>query len=215
MAQRPQLKRPEDNTAEEKPPEPKKPPKVKGPRAVGLLQIGDKKVTLIPVAILVDGRFYDASAYKADPVPMALEPGTVYEVEQEGSSQGLFTVNAALHSRNAGSAHPWTATGAYVLNGTEVPKSTRKAEDVPVGINSAGSDEPPRLTRPAAPPTPAQPAAGAAPGQGTTPASDKHDEHDAKPAASSEAGCRPEFHHSAGVCGKIKSTWCLVWKPDN
>ncbi len=65
---RPQLKRPED-IPQEKPPEPKK-KKVKGPRAVGLLQLtGSGKGTLIPIAILVDGKFYDASAYKADPVP--------------------------------------------------------------------------------------------------------------------------------------------------
>ena len=143
---RPQLKRPED-TPQEKPPEPKK-KKVKGPRAVGLLQLGGSgKGTLIPIAILVDGKFYDASAYKADPVPMALESGTVYEAEQSGDSQGLFTVNGALHSKNQGSAHPWVGAGSYLPNGTEVAKATRKAEDVPVGLDSNDSDAPPRLTR--------------------------------------------------------------------
>src|SRR5438270_8723974 len=52
----------------------------KGPRATALVVLPAKgKARLIPVAIMVDGHFYDASAYKADPVPMALEPGTVYE----------------------------------------------------------------------------------------------------------------------------------------
>jgi len=32
-------------------------------------------------------KFHDASVYKADPVPMALESGTVYEAEQAGESQ--------------------------------------------------------------------------------------------------------------------------------
>ncbi|MGA8212920.1 MAG: hypothetical protein WB799_04960 [Candidatus Sulfotelmatobacter sp.] len=143
---RPQLKRPED-IPQEKPPEPKK-KKVKGPRAVGLLQLtGSGKGTLVPVAILVDGKFYDASAYKADPVPMALESGTVYEVEQSGDSQGLFTVSGALHSKNQGSVNPWVGAGSYLPNGTEVAKTTRKAEDVPVGLDSSDSDAPPRLTR--------------------------------------------------------------------
>jgi hypothetical protein len=142
---RPQLKRPEE-TPQEKPPEPKK-KKVKGPRAVGLLQLsGNGKATLVPIAILVEGKFYDASVYKAEPVPMALEAGTVYEVEREGDSQGLFTINGALHSKTAGSAHPWVGAGSYLPNGTEAAKATRKAEDVPVGIDSSG-DEPPRLTR--------------------------------------------------------------------
>src|SRR5208283_1575373 len=102
--ERPQLKRPQE-APEEKPAEARKTKKGKDPRAVGLLQLTSSgKATLIPIAILVDGRFYDASAYKADPVPMALESGTVYEAEQEGDSQGLFTVIGVLHSKSAGSA---------------------------------------------------------------------------------------------------------------
>jgi hypothetical protein len=143
---RPQLKRPED-IPQEKPAEPKK-KKVKGPRAVALLQLNSNgKGTLIPIAILIDGKFHDASVYKADPVPMALDSGTVYEAEQAGDSQGLFTVYGALHSTSAGSASPWVGTGSYLPNGTEVVKATRRAEDVPVGMDSGDSDGPPRLTR--------------------------------------------------------------------
>ncbi len=108
---------------------------------------GSSKGTLIPVAILIDGKFYDASAYKADPVPMALESGTVYEAEQTGDPDGLFVVNGALHSQSAGSAHPWVGTGTYLPPGTEAPKDSRKAEDVPVGMGGSSDDEPPRLTR--------------------------------------------------------------------
>jgi len=144
---RPQLKRPNQDNSEPRPPEPKKKKKVKGPRAVGLLLLSDGKATLIPVAILVEGKFYDASIYKAEPVPMALQGGTVYEAEQAGESQGLFTVAGALHSQSAVSATPWMGTGSYFANGTEAAKTTRKAEDVPVGLDSSGSDEPPRLTR--------------------------------------------------------------------
>jgi hypothetical protein len=168
---RPQLKRPED-IPQEKPAEPKK-KKVKGPRAVGLLQLnGSGKGTLIPIAILVDGKFYDASAYKADPVPMALDSGTVYEVEQSGDSQGLFTVSGALHSKNPGSVNPWVGAGSYLPNGTEEAKTTRKAEDVPVGLDSSDSDAPPRLSRgkapkAAAPANPSPTTASGTPASGT------------------------------------------------
>ena len=169
---KPQLKRPRD-TYEEKIPEAKKPKKnVKGPRAVGLLQLPSSgKPTLIPIAILIDGRFFDASVYKADPVPMALDSGTVYEAEQTGDSLGLFTVSSALHSSAKGSPHPWVGAGSYLKNGTEAAKNTRKAEDVPVGIgSSSASDEPPRLTRgkslkPAETPSPAP---ATAPGSAST-----------------------------------------------
>ncbi len=172
----PQLKRPQD-TPEEKTEDKKAKKKVKGPRALGLLQLNSSsnKGTLIPIAILVDGKFYDASVYKADPVPMALESGTVYEVEQAGSSQGLFTINGTLHSTTTeGSAHPWTGSGSYLPNGTSVAKSTRKAEDVPVGLDNTDSDAPPRLTRgKAAKPADADgsnppPASGAPAGSGST-----------------------------------------------
>jgi hypothetical protein len=133
-----------------------------GPRAVGVVQLtADGKASLVPIAILVGGKFWDATAYKADPIPMALEPGTVYEAEHAGGSLGLFTVNGALHS-NAGNAQsPWIGTGAWVPAGTEKPKTALKAETVPVGIDT--SDGPPRLTRSGAAPQEAPPAATAPP----------------------------------------------------
>jgi hypothetical protein len=196
---RPQLKRPED-IPQEKPPEPKK-KKVKGPRAVGLLQLNSKgKGTLIPIAILVDGKFYNASVYKADPVPMALESGTVYEVEQAGDSQGLFTVNGALHSKSPSSPHPWVGAGSYLPNGTEAAKATRKAEDVPVGLDDRG-DEPPRLSKanaakPVAAPSPSPastsgtPASSSSAGTGSSekPAAASSPPVSSQPAASSSGG---------------------------
>ncbi len=196
---RPQLKRPIDIPEEKLPVDKEKKPKknVKGPRAVGVLQLNSNgKGTLIPIAILVDGKFYDAGLYKADPVPMALESGTVYEAEQAGSSQGLFTVRGVLHSKTQGAAHPWLGAGSYLPNGVEGPKTTRKAEDVPVGFGSGGgsSDERPRLTRgntpaPAASSSPApapasstkDAAAAAKPGTAASPAS-------SQPTSSSSAG---------------------------
>jgi hypothetical protein len=142
---KPQLKRPHD-TVVEKPAQPKK-KSAKGPRAIGVLQLTSAgKGSLIPVAILIDGKFYDAGAYKADPVPMALESGTVYEAEQAGDSLGLFTVIGALHSKSVASPNPWVGTGSFLPHGAEVAKTTHKAEDVPVGMDN--SDEPPpRLTK--------------------------------------------------------------------
>lgn len=81
----------------------------KGPRAVGLLQLAENgKAHLIPITIMIDGKFYDAGAYKADPVPMALQPETVYEALKSGASQGLFTVSGAI-SQNGG----WIADGKW------------------------------------------------------------------------------------------------------
>ena len=128
----------------------RKAPKKKdsGPRAVGVLQMAaNGKASLVPVAILINGKFWDASAYKADPVPMALDSGTVYEAERAGNSLGLFTVAGALHRNNSapGVLAPWIGTGTYRANGSEPDTKAAKAEAVPVGIDK--SEGPPRLTR--------------------------------------------------------------------
>ena len=117
-----------------------------GPRALGLLKMtASGKATLVPIMIVIDGKFYDASSYKADPVPMALESGIVYEGEKTGSPLGLFTINGALHSLAANADVPWIATGAWLAGGAEAPKTGMKAEPVPVGIEN--TDAPPRLTK--------------------------------------------------------------------
>jgi len=117
-----------------------------GPRAIGILQLTNKgKASLVPIAIMIDGKFWDASAYKADPVPMALESGTVYEIVRTGSSQGLFTVGSALHSNAVNSQAPWLGTGAWVPAGAEKKSTVMTATAAPVGMTD--TDAPPRLTR--------------------------------------------------------------------
>ena len=146
-----------------------------GPRAVGVLQMAaNGKTSLIPVAILVNGKFWDASAYKADPVPMALETETVYEAQRAGSSLGLFTVSSALHSNAANLVSPWIGTGKWVPNGSDTASKALKAESVPAGIDKG--EGPPRLTRdPTKVSQPASTPATTAPQSQTTP-SDSGDE---------------------------------------
>lgn len=83
--------------------------KDKGPRAVGLLEFNASgKARLIPITIMIDNKFYDASAYKASPIPMALDSGTVYEALNSGVSQGLFTVKMAREGKAT-----WTGEGSW------------------------------------------------------------------------------------------------------
>ena len=119
-----------------------------GPRAVAVLQMNASgKTSLVPIAILINGKFWDATAYKADPIPMALDTGNVYEAERTGNSLGLFTVGNALHRVNgaAGGQPPWIATGKWHPNGMEPDTKTLKAETAPIGLDTG--DGPPRLTR--------------------------------------------------------------------
>ena len=142
-----------------------------GPRAVGLIQLGaNGKASIIPLAILINGKFWDASVYKADPVPMALDSGVVYEGERSGNSLGLFTIGSALHSNNPNAAIPWLGTGVWRPTGTEPTVKVAKAESSPVGIGS--DDGPPRLTRDTSTAKPSTaPASGSTPSSSSAPSS--------------------------------------------
>ncbi len=145
----------------------------KGPRALALLELAPNgKGHLVPVVIMIDGEFYDASAYKAAPVPMALDTGTVYEAERTGTSLGLFTVSGALQ----GPSKTWLGAGTWLPAGSAPRKTAQKAESKPRGIDMDEENKPPVLHRrsepespkPAAPP--AQPnSPAAAPPPATTP----------------------------------------------
>src|ERR1051326_4434016 len=84
----------------------------KTPRAIALVEWPAKgKPVVVPIAILIDGRYYDASIYMADPVPMALEGGTVYEVQQSGEPLGFATLEGAMNANGT-----WTAIAKYQTN---------------------------------------------------------------------------------------------------
>ena len=87
----------------------RKPHKLRATAVVELTtdRSGVSKATVIPVAILDQGRFYDASVYKASPQPMALESGIVYEVQKTGVPVGYVTV------ANASKSGMWTALGKW------------------------------------------------------------------------------------------------------
>lgn len=118
----------------------------KGPRALGLIEVDAKgSGHLIPIAIMIDGRFYDATIYKADPVPMALQAGTVYEGLKSGVSQGLFTVNNPIPHNG------WLGLGIWKSHEQiEAEKEAAKAHAAKLG-QKAPEDEkaggPPRLSR--------------------------------------------------------------------
>jgi hypothetical protein len=112
----------------------------KGPRALGMVEISaDGKARLIPIAIVVDGRFYDAGAYKASPVPLALWNETVYEAEKTGVPQGLFTVTDAMRT----GSDNWFAEGKWRAAGSEPKK--RHSDAKPKQDDDEG---PPKLRRP-------------------------------------------------------------------
>jgi hypothetical protein len=114
-------------------------PASKGPRALGLVMLSPKgKARLEPIAIMVDGKFYDAGSYKGTPVPMALDFGVVYEGFRSGVSQGLFTVTQPGQLN-----HVWIAEGTWLPAGAKPPQTSKKYETPVI----EDTDAPPRLHR--------------------------------------------------------------------
>lgn len=148
---------------------------------MGLLELApDGNAHLIPIAILVDGKFYDANAYKASPVPFAIWGETLYEAERTGVPQGLFTVGEVLHTGNT-----WLAEGKWRPAGSE-PAQKHHDESKPKMDEDEG---PPKLRRseaakpaPPAPPS-ASPEAKAPPAASNT--------ADTKPAAAPQVAAKP------------------------
>ena len=50
---------------------------------------------VVPVSLFIDSHFEDAGVYLARPVPLALEPGDVYEVESAGQPLGTLDLDGA------------------------------------------------------------------------------------------------------------------------
>ena len=143
-------------------------PASKGPRALGLVMLTPKgKARLTPIAIMVDGKFYDAGSYKGKPVPMALDFGVVYEGFRTGESQGIFTITQPGQLN-----HNWIAEGTWLPAGAKPPETSKKYETPVI----EDTDSPPKLHRggdkpastsgpqnPPAPPSTPAPSAPAAP----------------------------------------------------
>jgi hypothetical protein len=114
----------------------------KGPRALGLVQLNDKgKARFIPIVIMINGKFYDADSYKADPVPMALDFGIIYEGFRTGVSQGLFTITQPGQLN-----HEWIAEGTWLPEGSR-PKTDKQKYAPPVIDEGGRDDDRPTLHR--------------------------------------------------------------------
>lgn len=110
-----------------------------GPRAIAVLEWTPQGLRLIPVSLLIDGHYYDGTLYRADPVPMAVEQGTVYEVQKAGDIVGDFTVTTPAQLANGG----WIGQGNYVSEADrrKSAEERQKAASTPVLKKSADPQE--------------------------------------------------------------------------
>jgi len=121
-----------------------------GPRATALVVLspdGQTAPRLIPICIRDNDQFWDASVYQATPRPMALEPGTVYEVERTGKSLGFFTVQRA--SQQGGR---WTASGRWEPRTRSAAAASPEDDERPVLRRAPPAEKPSQPQAQPAPP---------------------------------------------------------------
>ena len=153
----------------------------KGPRALGLITLTPNgKARITPVAIVVDGKFFDAASYKGTPVPMALDFGVVYEGFLSGASQGLFTITQPGQLN-----HNWMAEGTWLPAGAKPPETSKRYETPKIEDN----DAPPVLHRRAekTEEKPEQKPASSSPSPSAAPTSSPNSTPSAPPASTSAA----------------------------
>lgn len=173
QAQRPELRQPHDQQAAQPDANATKKSK-RSARAIGVVEfLSGGGTRLVPVALWFEGKYYDASTYDANPAPLAVAPGTVYQALNDGEPAGTFVVNLPKLS-NAG----WIGDGRWTPHramdeqlAADAAKQPKTAAKQSKAIFTGGPDEgPPVLRRPgsepgstaANAPEQSQPEAGAA-----------------------------------------------------
>jgi hypothetical protein len=157
-------------------------------RATAVLEVttdpaGIVTTRVIPVTVLEEGRFRDATTYKATPRPMALENGIVYEAQRAGVPAGYVTIVNSANNKG------WTALGKWQ------PVSTAKKTESPTPTPVSVADERPILHHGSSETSTGGPAPAATPSPGASeaqPVSASAPEDTDRPVLKRRAPANPE-----------------------
>ncbi len=121
----------------------------RGPRAIAVVEfLPGGGTRLVPIALWINDRFYDASLYGANPEPMALEPETLYQALTHGEPAGWFTVTTPRDVNGN-----WVAEGQWKpvqpLEARLAKQAAKQPKPQPKGHDVLSDDQgPPVLRRP-------------------------------------------------------------------
>jgi len=122
-----------------------------GPRALAVVEmLSNKRARLVPVAIRVENRFYDANLYSAKPRPIAVDFDTLYDVLRTGEPVGTFTVGSASRVNGL-----WLAGGKFDPKKDESAPAEVRVGTSPATTGADDEDKPPILRKPGASSDPA------------------------------------------------------------
>ena len=155
-------------------------------RALAIVELYGPKASptggrLIPVAILVGDKWYDAGTYSATPRPLALDYGTVYEALRDGTPEGFFTIGAARQQKGE-----WYGVGKWESRAQlEAAEKARSAAERERTRTLSDDDGPPRLRKPGssdtAKPAPEAPVSSEPGGKPSSPRAEAERVHPVQP----------------------------------
>jgi hypothetical protein len=126
-------------------------------RATAILELAPNgRARLIPIIIKIGDKFFDGGLYHADPSPMTLESGTVYEAERAGDPLGLFTITQSQEVSGV-----WIGLGKWRAKGAAAPETSPGTKTAQTASPDQGDERPilrrqkSTATLPSATPTPA------------------------------------------------------------
>jgi hypothetical protein len=111
-------------------------------RSIGVLEYtGDDYMKptasrLVPIAVWDGERYQPGGLYLAQPMPLAVDPGTQYELQIAGLPKGFFDVKAAGNANGE-----WIAIGAYQKPVVPKPSHLKASKNPPQLIHDGGIDD--------------------------------------------------------------------------
>ncbi len=105
-------------------------------RAVGVYEwTGDlakpDAARLIPVSVFTNSQFQDAGVFLADPIPLALQTGTVYALQHSGDTFGTLDLDYARDIVDKRSSADDNPLGAWYGYGRYLPLSAEPGPQAP------------------------------------------------------------------------------------
>lgn len=91
---------------------------------------------LVPLAVWDGERYQPGGLYLAQPMPLAVDPGTQYELQIAGLPKGFFDIKAAGNANGE-----WIAIGAYQKPIVPKPSRLRVSKNLPQLIHDGGVDD--------------------------------------------------------------------------
>jgi hypothetical protein len=147
-------------------------------RATALVEVttdakGVSVTHVVPITVLDDGQFQDASTYKASPRPMALEDGIVYEAQTSGIPVANATILSGANSNGWTALGRWQIVTAPVKKPDASPSVSAPNDDRPILHRATGSAPDSSAPSSASAPSSGSPVPSATPTPSSSPSDDR------------------------------------------